>query len=124
MKTFLCIVCCIAMNKLTDEAVENLPDEFLDKLMYNIMTDPINLSNGSDQYIDRSVLKYYYNIKGDHQNPFNRQPLQLQGRLVTDTDPPTDKVLQNKILKYINNPKNLKKTEENVMDVSVKTSHF
>ena len=76
------------------------------------MTDPINLSNRGEYYVDRSVLKYLYNIKGDHQNPFTKEPIVLSGTSVTDSDPPTDKELQNKILNYINDPKNLKENEE------------
>ena len=111
----LCILyICTALAKLTDEAILFLPEKFLDSQTSNIMVDPVKLptEDGSEKHIDRSVLKFNYNIKGNRMNPFTSQPLQLQGNFVTDTDPATDTVLQSEIMAYINDSKNLKNPDE------------
>lgn len=51
------------------------PDEFLDPLMYTLMTDPVKLPT-SKISIDRSVLKAH--LMNDPTDPFNRMPLKME----------------------------------------------
>lgn len=65
--------------KLADEEEElelgEVPDEFLDPLMYTLMKDPVKLPT-SKISIDRSVLKAH--LMNDPTDPFNRMPLKLE----------------------------------------------
>lgn len=60
-----------------DEAMElgDVPDEFLDPLMYTMMTDPVKLPH-SKVSMDRSVLMTH--LMNDPTDPFNRTPLKLE----------------------------------------------
>ena len=53
----------------------DVPDEFLDPLMYTLMEDPVILP-GSKVTIDRSTLKAH--LLSDPTDPFNRMPLKLE----------------------------------------------
>ncbi|ODQ78526.1 hypothetical protein BABINDRAFT_9297 [Babjeviella inositovora NRRL Y-12698] len=60
-----------------DEELElgDVPDEFLDPLMYTLMSDPVILP-GSKISIDRSTIKSH--LLSDATDPFNRMPLKLE----------------------------------------------
>ncbi|KDQ62323.1 hypothetical protein JAAARDRAFT_149126 [Jaapia argillacea MUCL 33604] len=64
--------------KATLEAEEDLgeiPDEFLDPLMFTLMRDPVILPS-SNTVIDRSTIKAH--LLSDTKDPFNRQPLSIE----------------------------------------------
>ncbi|GAA5900931.1 hypothetical protein JCM8208_007568 [Rhodotorula glutinis] len=58
-----------------DEALGDLPDEFLDPLTYDVMRDPVLLPS-SKTIVDRSTIKQHY--LSDATDPFNRQPLKWE----------------------------------------------
>lgn len=66
-------------QRLKDEAAEaelgEVPDEFLDPLMYTLMEDPVVLP-GSKVTIDRLTIKAH--LLSDPTDPFNRMPLKLE----------------------------------------------
>ncbi|KAI0755049.1 ubiquitin elongating factor core-domain-containing protein [Daedaleopsis nitida] len=65
-------------TKATLEAEEDLgeiPDEFMDPLMYTLMRDPVTLPS-SRVVMDRSTIKAH--LLSDIKDPFNRQPLSLE----------------------------------------------
>lgn len=66
-------------RKLQDEQDEEnlgeVPDEFLDPLMYTLMKDPVILP-GSKVNIDRSTIRAH--LLSDSTDPFNRMPLKLE----------------------------------------------
>ncbi|VEU23843.1 DEKNAAC104900 [Brettanomyces naardenensis] len=69
-----------AETKKREEEEEELemgdvPDEFLDPLMFTLMKDPVKLPH-SKVSIDRSVLKAH--LMNDPTDPFNRTPLKLE----------------------------------------------
>lgn len=72
--------------KIADEEEElelgEVPDEFLDPLMYTLMKDPVMLPT-SKISIDRSVLKAH--LMNDPTDPFNRMPLKLE-EVTDDTE--------------------------------------
>ncbi|GMF58575.1 unnamed protein product [[Candida] boidinii] len=57
------------------ELGDDIPDEFLDPLMFTIMKDPVKLPH-SKVSMDRSVLKAH--LMNDPTDPFNRTPLKLE----------------------------------------------
>ncbi|KAI1793388.1 ubiquitin elongating factor core-domain-containing protein [Ganoderma leucocontextum] len=65
-------------TKATLEAEEDLgeiPDEFLDPLMYTLMRDPVTLPS-SKAVVDRSTIKSH--LLSDSKDPFNRVPLTFE----------------------------------------------
>ncbi|BGO95650.1 Ubiquitin conjugation factor E4 [Rhodotorula toruloides] len=58
-----------------DEAMGEIPDEFLDPLTFEIMEDPVILPS-SHTILDRSTIKQHY--LSDATDPFNRQPLRWE----------------------------------------------
>ncbi|GAA5972811.1 hypothetical protein JCM11641_003951 [Rhodosporidiobolus odoratus] len=58
-----------------DEAMGEVPDEFLDPLTYDLMLDPVLLPS-SRTIVDRSTIKQHY--LSDPTDPFNRQPLKME----------------------------------------------
>ncbi|THH28275.1 hypothetical protein EUX98_g5915 [Antrodiella citrinella] len=65
-------------TKATMEAEDDMgeiPDEFLDPLMYTVMRDPVILPT-SKTTIDRSTIKSH--LLSDATDPFNRQPLKFE----------------------------------------------
>lgn len=60
-----------------DEELElgEIPDEFLDPLMYTLMEDPVILP-GSKITIDRSTIRAH--LLSDATDPFNRMPLKIE----------------------------------------------
>ncbi|KAJ7863060.1 ubiquitin elongating factor core-domain-containing protein [Mycena olivaceomarginata] len=70
--------------RLTMEAEEDLgevPDEFLDPLMFTVMRDPVLLPS-SRTVIDRSTIKSH--LLSDAKDPFNRVPLTID-EVIPDT---------------------------------------
>lgn len=82
-----------------DEELEmgDVPDEFLDPLMFTVMEDPVVLP-GSKISIDRSTIKSH--LLSDPSDPFNRMPLKLE-------DVTEDVELKKRILEF-----RLKKKQE------------
>lgn len=80
-----------------DEEMElgEVPDEFLDPLMYTLMKDPVILPT-SKVSMDRSVLKAH--LMNDPTDPFNRMPLKIE-----EVDDDLD--LKVKIQQWINSRK-------------------
>ena len=65
-------------KELDDQAEEDLgevPDEFLDPLMFTLMEDPVVLPT-SKQSIDRSTIRSH--LLSDPNDPFNRAPLKIE----------------------------------------------
>ncbi|GAA5956492.1 hypothetical protein JCM8115_000586 [Rhodotorula mucilaginosa] len=58
-----------------DEALGEIPDDYLDPLTYDIMRDPVVLPS-SRTIVDRSTIKQHY--LSDPTDPFNRQPLKWE----------------------------------------------
>ncbi|OBA24255.1 hypothetical protein METBIDRAFT_77088 [Metschnikowia bicuspidata var. bicuspidata NRRL YB-4993] len=58
-----------------EEEMGEIPDEFLDPLMYTLMEDPVILP-GSRITMDRSTIKAH--LLSDPTDPFNRMPLTLE----------------------------------------------
>ncbi|KAM0754000.1 hypothetical protein T439DRAFT_298470 [Meredithblackwellia eburnea MCA 4105] len=58
-----------------DEAMGDIPDEFLDPITYDLMRDPVILPS-SKTIIDRSSLKQHF--LSDASDPFNRVPLKWE----------------------------------------------
>ncbi|CCD22450.1 ubiquitin-ubiquitin ligase UFD2 NDAI_0A02930 [Naumovozyma dairenensis CBS 421] len=96
-----------AAQEKKDEEEENdlelgeVPDEFLDPLMYTIMKDPVTLPT-SHVNIDRSTIKAH--LLSDSTDPFNRNPLKLQDVISNDE-------LKKKIQDFIADKKAAKKKE-------------
>jgi len=64
-----------------EEDLGEPPDEFLDPLMSELMTDPVLLPS-SKQTVDRSTIKQH--LLSDPTDPFNRVPLKID-EVVSDT---------------------------------------
>ncbi|TNY19299.1 ubiquitin elongating factor core-domain-containing protein [Rhodotorula diobovata] len=62
----------VKVAEAEDDALGDLPDEFLDPLTYDVMRDPVLLPS-SKTIVDRSTIKQHY--LSDPTDPFNRQPL-------------------------------------------------
>ncbi|SCZ89888.1 BZ3500_MvSof-1268-A1-R1_Chr1-3g01640 [Microbotryum saponariae] len=58
-----------------DDAMGEIPDDFLDPLTYEIMRDPVRLPS-SKTVVDRSTIKQHY--LSDATDPFNRVPLRWE----------------------------------------------
>ncbi|SGY17721.1 BQ5605_C015g07870 [Microbotryum silenes-dioicae] len=58
-----------------DDAMGEIPDDFLDPLTYEIMRDPVRLPS-SKTVVDRSTIKQHY--LSDATDPFNRVPLKWE----------------------------------------------
>ncbi|KAL8293009.1 hypothetical protein RQP46_000703 [Phenoliferia psychrophenolica] len=58
-----------------DDAMGEVPDDFLDPLTYDIMRDPVILPS-SKTIVDRSTIKQHY--LSDATDPFNRVPLKWE----------------------------------------------
>ncbi|CAL1712793.1 unnamed protein product [Somion occarium] len=58
-----------------EEDVGEIPDEYLDPLMYTLMRDPVTLPS-SHAVLDRSTIKSH--LLSDTTDPFNRVPLKLE----------------------------------------------
>lgn len=54
---------------------ENIPDEYLDPILFNLMVDPVKLPT-SQMIVDRSTIQAH--LLNDPHDPFNRQPLKIE----------------------------------------------
>jgi len=78
IEKLLLFVVQVEQAKATMQAEEELgevPDEFLDPLMYTVMRDPVILPT-SRAVIDRSTIKSH--LLSDAKDPFNRMPLTIE----------------------------------------------
>ncbi|KAH7915426.1 ubiquitin elongating factor core-domain-containing protein [Hygrophoropsis aurantiaca] len=78
IQQLLMFVVKVEETKATIEAEEDLgdiPDEFLDPLMFTLMRDPVILPS-SRAVIDRSTIKSH--LLSDTKDPFNRMPLTIE----------------------------------------------
>ncbi|OJJ41121.1 hypothetical protein ASPWEDRAFT_34613 [Aspergillus wentii DTO 134E9] len=64
-----------AVDEQAEEDLGEVPDEFLDPLIYTLMEDPVILPN-SRMSIDRSTLRSH--LLSDPHDPFNRVPLKME----------------------------------------------
>ena len=74
-----------ATKEADDQAEEDLgeiPDDFLDPLMYTLMEDPVILPM-SRQTVDRSTIRSH--LLSDPTDPFNRQPMKIED-VIEDTE--------------------------------------
>ncbi|GAB1191608.1 hypothetical protein APSETT444_000788 [Aspergillus pseudonomiae] len=62
-------------DEQAEEDLGEVPDEFLDPLMYTLMDDPVILP-GSRVSIDRSTIRSH--LLSDPHDPFNRVPLKME----------------------------------------------
>ncbi|KAI8994147.1 ubiquitin conjugation factor E4 [Trametes punicea] len=58
-----------------EEDLGDIPEEFLDPLMYTLMRDPVTLPS-SRVVVDRSTIKSH--LLSDTKDPFNRMPLSME----------------------------------------------
>jgi len=58
-----------------EEDLGEVPDEFLDALLYTIMKDPVTLPSSS-AVVDRATIKSH--LLSDSKDPFNRAPLKIE----------------------------------------------
>ncbi|KAF8895484.1 ubiquitin conjugation factor E4 [Infundibulicybe gibba] len=58
----------------TEDDLGEIPDEFLDPLMFTVMKDPVLLPS-SKTIVDRSTIKSH--LLSDSKDPFNRSPLHI-----------------------------------------------
>lgn len=65
-----------------EQDLGDIPDDFLDPLMYTLMDDPVILPS-SHTTVDRSTIKAH--LLSDTHDPFNRVPLKIED-VVPDTD--------------------------------------
>lgn len=61
-------------EKVTQEALADAPDEFLDPIMSTLMTDPVVLPS-SKVTVDRTTIARH--LLSDQTDPFNRSPLTM-----------------------------------------------
>ncbi|KIY63497.1 hypothetical protein CYLTODRAFT_493873 [Cylindrobasidium torrendii FP15055 ss-10] len=64
-----------ATMEIEEEEMGDVPDDFLDPLMYTLMRDPVILPT-SKTTIDRSTIKSH--LLSDTHDPFNRAPLKIE----------------------------------------------
>jgi len=69
------------LNMEAEEDLGEVPDEFLDPLMFTVMRDPVLLPS-SRTVIDRSTIKSH--LLSDAKDPFNRVPLTIE-EVIPDT---------------------------------------
>lgn len=78
LDTWVKLTATIAATKEADDQAEEdlgeIPDEFLDPLMYTLMEDPVILPM-SKQTVDRSTIRSH--LLSDPTDPFNRQPMSI-----------------------------------------------
>jgi ubiquitin conjugation factor E4 B len=58
-----------------EEDIGDIPDEYLDSLMFSIMRDPVMLPS-SKAIVDRATIKSH--LLSDSKDPFNRAPLNIE----------------------------------------------
>jgi len=99
-------------KELDDQAEEDMgeiPDEFLDPLMADLMKDPVILPM-SKQTVDRSTIRSH--LLSDPSDPFNRQPMVIED-VIENTE------LKEKITGWLQEMRNkAKAARENKMDTT------
>ncbi|KAJ6171979.1 hypothetical protein N7470_001046 [Penicillium chermesinum] len=70
------------LDEQAEEDLGEIPDEFLDPLMYTLMEDPVILPS-SRVSIDRATIRSH--LLSDPHDPFNRVPLTMEN-VIPDTD--------------------------------------
>lgn len=97
-------------TRIADEAEEQdlgeIPDEYLDPLMYTLMEDPVILP-GSKVNIDRATIRSH--LLSDSTDPFNRMPLKYEDVIPNDD-------LKQEILDWKRGKKANKSTDVNMTD--------
>lgn len=76
-------------------STENIPEEYLDPILFNLMIDPVRLP-ASHMIVDRATIQAH--LLNDPHDPFNRQPLRIE-----EVEPMTE--LKNEIEKFIKSQK-------------------
>ncbi|KAJ5215961.1 uncharacterized protein N7498_002368 [Penicillium cinerascens] len=71
-----------ALDEQAEEDLGEIPDDFLDPLMYTLMEDPVILPN-SKMSIDRATIRSH--LLSDPHDPFNRVPLKMED-VIPDTE--------------------------------------
>jgi ubiquitin conjugation factor E4 B len=71
-----------AQDLQDDEDLGEIPDEFLDPLVFDLMTDPVILPRSKNS-VDRSTIRSH--LLSDPTDPFNRTPLKIED-VIPDTD--------------------------------------
>jgi ubiquitin conjugation factor E4 B len=74
---------------------ENVPEEYLDPILFNLMVDPVRLP-ASHMIVDRATIQAH--LLNDPHDPFNRQPLSIE-----EVEPMAE--LKNEIEKFIKSQK-------------------
>ncbi|KAH8697184.1 putative ubiquitin fusion degradation protein UfdB [Talaromyces proteolyticus] len=69
-------------DEQAEEDLGEIPDEYLDPLMYTLMEDPVILP-GSKVSIDRATIRSH--LLSDPNDPFNRAPLKIED-VITNTE--------------------------------------
>ncbi|KAF7346366.1 U-box domain-containing protein [Mycena sanguinolenta] len=69
------------LNMEAEEDLGEVPDEFLDPLMFTVMRDPVLLPS-SRAIVDRATIKSH--LLSDRTDPFNRMPLSIE-EVIPDT---------------------------------------
>ncbi len=64
----------IAAEAHAEEELGDVPDDFLDPVLYTLMEDPVILPT-SNVTVDRTMIKTH--LLSDPHDPFNRQPLSI-----------------------------------------------
>ena len=64
-----------AKESQTEIDTENIPEEYLDPILFNLMVDPVRLP-ASHMVVDRATIQAH--LLNDPHDPFNRQPLRIE----------------------------------------------
>ena len=64
-----------AKENQTEIDTENIPEEYLDPILFNLMVDPVRLP-ASHMVVDRATIQAH--LLNDPHDPFNRQPLRIE----------------------------------------------
>ncbi|MCJ1389352.1 hypothetical protein MMC18_002208 [Xylographa bjoerkii] len=91
-----------------EEDLGEVPDEFLDPLMYTLMEDPVILPT-SKTSVDRSTIRSH--LLSDPNDPFNRAPLKIED-VIPDT------ALKARIEAFKSEKKGKRLAEANLMDTT------
>ncbi|KAL9590791.1 MAG: hypothetical protein Q9203_000429 [Teloschistes exilis] len=95
-------------DEQAEEDLGEIPDEFLDPLVFTLMTDPVTLPT-SRTTMDRSTIRSH--LLSDPNDPFNRSPLKIE-----DVVPNTE--LKAQIEAFITEKRGQKLAAANIMDTS------
>ncbi|THH20082.1 hypothetical protein EW146_g1184 [Bondarzewia mesenterica] len=96
-----------------EEELGEVPDEFLDPLMFTVMRDPVTLPT-SRAVIDRSTIKSH--LLSDSTDPFNRMPLKIEDVI---PNPELKERIQTFLVERRNKHAALDKPEEDAVKMNV-----